>query len=173
MRNVTEIIKDLENKVTIKRNMNSDTSPFIPVKTCDLAALLDCIRFCNVLWVPTKERSPEESGEYIVVIAHSRGSTTLYYDKVKDVWYDDCNDDDTLYKVDFWARKPLPPQNEEYIPGRTPVKVEKRKNINYYICTLCGGELYRGQPYCDECGQALDWNNKINKTERDKENENN
>lgn len=173
MRNVTEIIKDLENKVTVKRNMNSDTSPFIPVKTCDLFAILELLSTCNVIWAATEERKPSESGEYLVVIAHSRGSTTLYYDKEKDVWYDGYNDDDTLYNVDFWARKPLPPHKDAIYPERAAVKVERRKHTNYYSCTVCDGELYRGQPYCDECGVALDWHRKINKTEREKENEKN
>lgn len=37
-----------------------------------------------------------------------------------------------------------------------PCAYEYKRNKYAYICT-CGKEVYHGQKYCDECGQALKW----------------
>lgn len=37
-----------------------------------------------------------------------------------------------------------------------PSAYEYKRDKYAYICT-CGKEVYHGQKYCDECGQALKW----------------
>lgn len=37
-----------------------------------------------------------------------------------------------------------------------PSKYEYKRDKFAYICT-CGKEVYHGQKFCDECGQALKW----------------
>ena len=31
--------------------------------------------------------------------------------------------------------------------------------LQWRICPICGTEVFKGDKRCEQCGQALDWNN--------------
>lgn len=41
--------------------------------------------------------------------------------------------------------------------GKKPIKITPCKSVNYYKCSLCGKLLSIDQPFCEECGNAVDW----------------
>lgn len=48
---------------------------------------------------------------------------------------------------------------QDLIDRDTPKKVVpyKWRGYDYYVCSLCGNVLYKHQPFCNICGQRLDW----------------
>lgn len=40
---------------------------------------------------------------------------------------------------------------------KKPIKITPCKSVNYYKCSLCGKLLSIDQPFCEECGNAVDW----------------
>ena len=60
-------------------------------------------------WISTKERLPERSGEYLVMIVGAERPTALWYNPVEDVWFEDDYRD--CYPVLSW--KPIPEKPKE------------------------------------------------------------
>lgn len=44
---------------------------------------------------------------------------------------------------------------EKQIPNKP--KERDRIGFNTLVCPVCKGALYLYEPYCDNCGQKLDW----------------
>ncbi len=57
-------------------------------------------------WIPTSERVPLKTGEYIVVIEGFSVATALYYDAAARVWMDRLDEDPAYYRVTHWMEMP-------------------------------------------------------------------
>ena len=58
-------------------------------------------------WISTKERLPERSDEYLVMIIGAERPTALWYNPVEDIWFsDDWRDQ---YPVEMWKYLPEAP----------------------------------------------------------------
>lgn len=60
-------------------------------------------------WISAKERLPERSGEYLVMIVGAERPTALWYNPVEDIWFEDDYRD--CYPVLSW--KPFPEKPKE------------------------------------------------------------
>ena len=57
-------------------------------------------------WIPTSERVPQRTGEYIVMIEDFSVATSLYYDAAARVWIDRLDEDPAYYRVTHWMEMP-------------------------------------------------------------------
>lgn len=63
-------------------------------------------------WIPVTEDRPREPGEYIVKIVGAGRATSLWYNPVEDVWFNDDYRD--TYPVSHWMPLPgLPKEDTE------------------------------------------------------------
>ena len=60
-------------------------------------------------WIPTSERVPSKTNEYIVVIEGFSVATSLYYDAAARVWMDRLDEDPACYRVAHWMEMPPTP----------------------------------------------------------------
>ena len=60
----------------------------------------------NGEWIPTSERVPQRTGEYIVMIEGFSVATALYYDAAARVWIDRLDEDPAYYRVSHWMEMP-------------------------------------------------------------------
>ena len=60
-------------------------------------------------WIPTSERVPQRTGEYIVMIEGFSVATSLYYDAAARVWIDRLDEDPAYYRVTHWMEIPKAP----------------------------------------------------------------
>ena len=65
--------------------------------------------------------------------------------------YNDCKFTEDDYKANEMAINAL----EKQIPKKP--KERDCIGFNTLVCPVCKGELYLYEPYCDNCGQKLDW----------------
>ena len=81
-------------------------------------------------------------------------------DCIDDVLYSDVNYDETIdyeltsYDID-WLK-----EAREALEKQTPKKVKQTFKNDYDLvyCPRCGVRFIQyGKPFCEECGQALDW----------------
>ena len=63
----------------------------------------------NGEWIPTSERVPQRTGEYIVMIEGFPVATALYYDAAMRVWIDRLDEDPAYYRVTHWMEMPKVP----------------------------------------------------------------
>ena len=63
----------------------------------------------------------------------------------------DCKFTEDDYKANEMAINAL----EKQIPKKP--KERDCIGFNTLVCPVCKGELYLYEPYCDNCGQKLDW----------------
>lgn len=61
-------------------------------------------------WIPTSERVPLRTGEYIVVIEGFSVATALYYDAAARLWIDRLDEDPAYYRVSHWMEMPTVPR---------------------------------------------------------------
>ena len=57
-------------------------------------------------WIPTSERTPTRTDEYIVVIEGFSVATALFYDAAAHVWIDRLDDEPSHYRVSMWMEMP-------------------------------------------------------------------
>lgn len=62
-------------------------------------------------WIPITEDKPKTSGEYIVWIIGANQPTSLWYNPVEDVWFNDDYRD--AYPVSHWMQMPELPKEKE------------------------------------------------------------
>jgi hypothetical protein len=60
-------------------------------------------------WIPTSERVPSKTNEYIVVIEGFSVATALFYDAAARMWIDRLDEDPTYYRVSYWMEMPKMP----------------------------------------------------------------
>ena len=60
-------------------------------------------------WIPTSERVPQRTREYIVMIEGFSVATSLYYDAAARVWIDRLDEDPAYYRVSHWMEMPKVP----------------------------------------------------------------
>lgn len=41
--------------------------------------------------------------------------------------------------------------------GKKPIRIAPCKSVNYFKCSSCGNFLSIDKPFCEECGNAVDW----------------
>lgn len=63
---------------------------------------------CGGGWIPCKDRLPDKSGEYIVMISGAELPTCLHFLSSDNSWFDMEKD----YKVSYWRHFPKPPHHE-------------------------------------------------------------
>lgn len=61
---------------------------------------------CAGTWIPTSERVPSKTNEYIVVIEGFSVATALYYDAAARLWIDSLDEDPAYYRVSHWMEMP-------------------------------------------------------------------
>ena len=66
-------------------------------------------------WIPTSERVPPRTGEYIVIIAYAEKATSLYYDAIAKEWVDDLWGNSNHYRVSYWMEMPKVPGERENV----------------------------------------------------------
>jgi hypothetical protein len=66
-------------------------------------------------WIPTSERVPLRTGEYIVAIEDFLVATALYYDAAARLWIDRLDEDPAYYRVSHWMEMPKVPGEREVI----------------------------------------------------------
>lgn len=74
-----------------------------------------------------------------------------------------CGGDDEIYKADIEALQTALSALEKQIP-RKPIGGFDFANNEYEICCQCSAIVQDGEwkaNYCPDCGQALDWSEKI------------
>ena len=60
-------------------------------------------------WIPTSERVPLRTGEYIVAIEGFSVATALYYDAAARLWIDRLDEDPAYYRASYWMEMPKVP----------------------------------------------------------------
>lgn len=75
-----------------------------------------------------------------------------------------CKHCDFGLAVQYWNRRVYPPEVQQAVERMKPKKVIERwsqNNIEYGDCPNCicpvENKEWNEHPYCERCGQALDW----------------
>lgn len=80
----------------------------------------ECVSPYEGEWIPTSERVPVRTGEYIVVIEGFSVATALYYDAAMRVWMDRLDEDPAYYRVSYWMEMPS-------VPGERGIKSDSEE----------------------------------------------
>ena len=107
-------------------------------------------------WIPTSERVPSKTDEYIVVIEGFPVATALYYDAAMRVWMDRLDEEPSYYRVSYWMEMPKVPgkmqssecrvQSEEVIKGLECCRTENGNDCDE--CPYWGRQYAPGSGGC-------------------------